>query len=279
MAAQASPLLSTKLKRPLVTADWIDRPRLSEQLNRSMQQSPLTLVCASAGFGKTTLVSSWIESMTANNSPPTPAAWLSLDASDSEVEIFLRYFVAAIHTVFPGSCPETLALLQAPSPTGQAPLVVALSNELDRLPARMVLVLDDYHALRGRSVSDFLSELLRHWPQSLHLVALNAAHTSPQAAGKVFGLVKPRMAGLWHTPMLAPPIVPMIFAELRTVYDGPVVQTQDMTVFNITKEAVVARQAQVLDQLPPIPGAQRAPFTPVMPPSPAWWAEALIPLD
>ena len=71
----------------------------------------------------------------------------------------------------------------------------------------------------------------------------------------------------------------MIFSELRTVYDGPVVQTQDLTVFNITKEAVVARQAQVIDQLPPIPGQQRAAFTPVMPTPPAWWAEALIPLD
>ena len=71
----------------------------------------------------------------------------------------------------------------------------------------------------------------------------------------------------------------MIFAELSAVYDGPVVQTQDLTVFNVTKEAVVARQAQVIDQLPPIPGKQRVPFTPVLPTPPAWWAEALIPLD
>ena len=110
-------------------------------------------------------------------------------------------------------------------------------------------------------------------------MALNAAHTAPKAAGKVFGLVKPRMAGLWHTPILAPQIVPMIFAELRTVYDGPVVQTQDLTVFNVTKEAVIARQAQVIDQLPPIPGQQRAPFTPALTAPPEWWAEALIPFE
>jgi hypothetical protein len=52
-----------------------------------------------------------------------------------------------------------------------------------------------------------------------------------------------------------------------------------LTVFNVTQEAVVARQAQVIDQLPPIPGKQRAPYTPVLPAPPAWWAEALIPLD
>ena len=109
-------------------------------------------------------------------------------------------------------------------------------------------------------------------------IALNAAHTSPRAAGKVFGLVKPRMAGLWHT-LLSPDVVPLVFAEVSAVYSGPVVQTQDLTVFNVTKEAVVARQAKVLSQLPPIPGVQRVPFTPVAVPPPAWWSDALIPLD
>jgi ribonuclease Z len=109
-------------------------------------------------------------------------------------------------------------------------------------------------------------------------IALNAIHTSPRAAGKVFGLVKPRMAGLWHT-LLTPQIIHLLHSELSAVYDGPVVQTQDLTVFNITKEAVVARQAKVSDQLPPIPGEQRVAFTPVAVPSPDWWADALISID
>jgi ribonuclease Z len=109
-------------------------------------------------------------------------------------------------------------------------------------------------------------------------IALNAAHTSPKGAGKVFKLAKPRMAGLWHT-LLSPQVIPMVFAELGAVYDGPVVQTQDLTVFNITKEALVARQAKVSDQLPPLPGVPRLPYTPFQPTPPAWWAEAVIPVD
>ena len=109
-------------------------------------------------------------------------------------------------------------------------------------------------------------------------IALNAAHTSPKAAGKVFGLVKPRVAGLYHT-LLSPQVIHMVFSELRSVYNGPVVQTQDLTVFNVTKEAVVARQAKQFDQLPPTPGVQRMAFSPVAVPPPDWWAEALIPLD
>jgi len=109
-------------------------------------------------------------------------------------------------------------------------------------------------------------------------IAINAAHTSPNGAGKVFGLVKPRMAGLWHT-MISPQITPMIFAELSNVYDGPVVQTQDLTVFNITKESVVARQAKQFDQLPPTPGKMRVSYTPVVEEPPEWWVESLIPLE
>jgi ribonuclease Z len=109
-------------------------------------------------------------------------------------------------------------------------------------------------------------------------IALNRLHTSPTAAGKVFNLAKPRVAGLYHT-LLSPQVIQMVFSELGSVYNGPVVQTQDLTVFNVTKEAVVARQAKQFDQLPPMPGKQRTAFAPVAVPPPDWWAAALIPLD
>lgn len=109
-------------------------------------------------------------------------------------------------------------------------------------------------------------------------IALNAAHTSPEGAGKVFNLVRPRVAALWHT-LLTPEITPMLFAQIEKVYDDPIVQTQDLTVFNITKEAVVARQAKVDSQLPPTPGVPTAVYTPYQPVPPAWWTDALIPLD
>jgi ribonuclease Z len=60
---------------------------------------------------------------------------------------------------------------------------------------------------------------------------------------------------------------------------GPVVQTQDLTVFNITKESIIARQAKQFDQLPPNPGKMRVTYTPVVEEPPEWWAESLIPLE
>lgn len=188
MLTSALTLLSTKLNRPPVTGDRVDRRRLIDMLNRGLS-GPLSLVSAAAGFGKTTLVSAWIEGLAEHRHPPTPSAWLSLDENDSDLVVFLRYLVAAIRTAFPESCADTLALLHAPQPVSQAPLVVALSNDIERLPTRCILVLDDYHVIHGAAVHDFLNEMLRHWPQRLHLVLIS--RNSPPLP-----LVKLRAKGL-----------------------------------------------------------------------------------
>ena len=108
---------------------------------------------------------------------------------------------------------------------------------------------------------------------------INQAHTMPATAGKVFSLVKPRLAGLWHT-LISPASVPEMFRSLRKVYDGPVVQTQDLTIFNVTKEAVVARQVQVNPQPQAIPGTPTIkPTVGDRPADPVRWAEALLPVD
>ena len=57
MPLQKSTLLLTKLHRPPVTGDRIERPRLIEILNHGLA-GPLSLVTGPAGFGKSTLVSS-----------------------------------------------------------------------------------------------------------------------------------------------------------------------------------------------------------------------------
>ncbi len=189
MPAQAPALLFTKLNRPPVVGDRIDRQRLIKMLNRGLP-GPLTLVSAAAGFGKTTLVSAWIDSLNTGTRPPIPAAWLSLDENDSDLEVFLLYFVAAIRTVFPAACAEALALLQAPHAPDQMPRLIALSNEIEQLPARIILVLDDYQVIHGEAVHDFLSELLRHWPQRLHLVLISRSNPPlPMAHLRAIGQV------------------------------------------------------------------------------------------
>ena len=174
MTEASAILLQTKLHRPRLASDLVLRPRLLELLNRGLE-GRLTLVCAPAGFGKTTLVSSWIESITQSPSgvtSPLPAAWLSLDEYDSDLHLFLRYFIAALRTIFKDACAETEELLQAGQHIPLSVLSKTLSNELERLPEHFILVLDDYHSIQGDAVHDLLNQWMRHWPRPLHLVLI-----------------------------------------------------------------------------------------------------------
>jgi LuxR family transcriptional regulator, maltose regulon positive regulatory protein len=175
MSDQKQILLHTKLHRPRLPYDLVMRPRLVEWLDNGLDH-PLTLVCASAGFGKTTLVCSWLEQMDAGKgetSRSMPAAWLSLDENDSDLTLFLRYFIAALRTIFDDACAETLALVSSQQQLPQSILFATLSNELEQLPGEAILVLDDYHTVHGKEVHDLLNHLVRHWPEKLHLVLLS----------------------------------------------------------------------------------------------------------
>jgi ribonuclease Z len=106
---------------------------------------------------------------------------------------------------------------------------------------------------------------------------VNGAHTSPAMAGMVFARAGARMSAMWHLAVDHDTIGP-VFSEMRTKYDGPVVISQDLTVFNITKDAVVARQRTIDPFAWPTVGPSNESGPPMSPPlePPAWWAEAQL---
>ncbi len=173
------PLLQTKLYRPRVLRGLVARPHLWALLNRGLDK-PLTLICAGPGFGKTTLVTSWLEELAAHTdaAAPIPVAWLALDENDNDLVAFLRYFVAALQTAIPDACSETAALLQSSRQSSTALFTTTLINDLARLPRRTILVLDDYSALQSAEVNDLLVALVHNWPPPLHLV-LVTRHNPP----------------------------------------------------------------------------------------------------
>ena len=156
-------LLRAKFHRPRVLADLIDRPSLRERLDSSWDRS-LILVAAPAGFGKSTLLSAWLDAC------DCPNAWLSLDEHDNDLGVFLSYFLGAVRTIFPNALTATHALLSGVSLPPVTVIARSLLNELDELERDFVLVLDDYHLISEQSVDELLSALLQHPPKRMHLV-------------------------------------------------------------------------------------------------------------
>jgi ribonuclease Z len=114
-------------------------------------------------------------------------------------------------------------------------------------------------------------------PLETALNITKSAHTIPDQMGKILDLTKPRMGALWHLDVT--PGVDSVFDEVGAHYSGPVTVSQDFTVFNVTSDAVVARQAKVNDAAPPVHGpSQTSPELDPLPTPPTWWAEALLDL-
>lgn len=170
-----SPILITKLFIPALQGRRISRQRLMARLTEGASRK-LTLICAPAGFGKTTLLAEWIEQQGQEGMVGEARfAWLSLDEHDNDEMLFLRYLTAALQTVDEELGETAVALLESPQPPELHFLLTSLINEIAGRNGRLILILDDYHVIRNRAIHKALTFLLDHQPPQLHLVITSRA--------------------------------------------------------------------------------------------------------
>jgi LuxR family maltose regulon positive regulatory protein len=158
-------VLTTKLQQPDLPGDFIPRPHLLALLNKDIHR-PLTLISAGAGFGKSTLASSWLREL------PGKTAWLSLDSNDNDLRIFLIHFVAAVQSSFATSMQKTRQLLETPQLPGTNVLKNSLINDLNILPDRLFLAIDDFYVVRNKEIFYLVSEMLNFPPGKFHLIII-----------------------------------------------------------------------------------------------------------
>ncbi len=154
-------LIQTKIQPPRTSDKLIDRPRLREKLDQGLRRK-LVLVSAPAGYGKTTLLVSWLRDV------ERTVAWISLDEHDNDVMLFLQYVVSAIRVTFSSACEDTWQLVRA----GQSPssyLTARLINDIVAIPADLVLVFDDFHIIRDGVTHALITALIEKQPPNLLL--------------------------------------------------------------------------------------------------------------
>jgi LuxR family maltose regulon positive regulatory protein len=163
-------LIETKLHAPGLRKEWVERRDLISYLAGNAVK--LVLVDAPAGFGKTTLVAQWRASAMEDR----PFAWVSLDRGDNDPGRLWSHIVHSLQRACPDlDGDEILGALRIQIPDITGTVLPTLVNELARLPAPVVLVLDDYHAIRERSCHDQTGFLLLHLPPSAEIVLITRA--------------------------------------------------------------------------------------------------------
>jgi DNA-binding SARP family transcriptional activator len=163
----AAGIVPAKVRAPRVR--WLARERL-DQLVPRLWQHRLTLVVAPAGSGKTTLLAAWAGLVDA------PAAWYRAESVDGSERSLAAHLSAAFAAVMPDLGPAWGTVEEA-------------AAALDRRPeARLLLVIDDLHALTGTPAEAALERFIDYAPLSLAVVA--GTRVAPS-----FNLSRRRVAG------------------------------------------------------------------------------------
>jgi len=166
----AETLLRTKLFVPPQRPNLIPRPRLFSLLNQGLQPGhKLTLVSAPAGFGKTTLLSHWV------NQSGVPGCWYSLDEKDNDFGRFVSYIIATLQSIGIEVDNQILTLLQSPQTSKIEALLIPILNWISAHDGRFVMILDDYHLIQEQQIHDALTFLLDHLPPNMHLIIATRA--------------------------------------------------------------------------------------------------------
>ena len=144
----------------------INRTELIRRLNSGLDQK-LSLLIASAGFGKSTLLGSWRKELLEKN---TPVAWLNIDEDDNDPSLFAIYLAYSLATA--GLAEDIFDLY----PTGFSPdtsfrtILGVLLAAIAKQETQVVLILDDVEKLDDTAVKKILEPLLRYSPDNLHVV-------------------------------------------------------------------------------------------------------------
>jgi len=160
-------LLTTKFFFPPVRPDLVLRQRLVDKLSAGLANK-LTLVCAPAGFGKTTLLSQGLHKL------GVPVTWLTLDRSDNEETQFWRYLITALGKLWPDIGKAQLKLIEVPHPVDVQAIITAVLNQIagqNTAAGRpSIIVLDDYQVIEALPINEGVTFLIDHLPINVHLV-------------------------------------------------------------------------------------------------------------
>ena len=167
--AALPPVIMSKLRSPQVRAGVVDRPALVDRL-RSGRERTLTLVCAPAGYGKSTLLAQWREA----DRERTPFVWLSLEPSDADPSRLWAHLIAGLHEAYPSAGDASLEALAAGPRVIAETVVPLLAHELADAPP-LVVILDDWHLVRNPVCDATMASFVERAPEQVQIVVSSRA--------------------------------------------------------------------------------------------------------
>jgi ATP/maltotriose-dependent transcriptional regulator MalT/ActR/RegA family two-component response regulator len=152
--------------RPKLPDSVVHREELLERLERGCNKQ-LTLLVAPQGYGKTTLVSDWLDQY------HKPFLWWSLDAKDNELQRFLLHWTQGTGKLLLDEERHLKKMLSAAKLPPVSILAGAMSAEIQAISKSRIIILDNFYHLHEKSILDLLSLVIQGGNENKHLVLIS----------------------------------------------------------------------------------------------------------
>lgn len=176
-------LLKTKNNIPALRSKFIRRAELFKKLDTILDYR-MAVITAPAGFGKTTLITSWLNS---DGKKLLATAWMSLDEEDNNPKSFWTYFFRAFCKTVP-EVKEILKMIGAANESSESlyrACISMLINEVLKLHRDIIVVLDDFHLIDDAVILKGMKYFVKNMPSNIHVLV--ASRSIPD-----FGLTRLR---------------------------------------------------------------------------------------
>jgi LuxR family maltose regulon positive regulatory protein len=145
-------VVDSKLRVPPVRPGTVSRVALVNRL-RTTTTTPVAIIAAPAGYGKTTLLAQWAAR------DPRPFGWVTLDERDDDPLVLLRHVAVAIDRLEPLSA-VTFEALRVSGGSVWSAALPRLASAISSVDRRFVLVLDDADRVSSKESVEALALLV-----------------------------------------------------------------------------------------------------------------------
>jgi LuxR family transcriptional regulator, maltose regulon positive regulatory protein len=166
-------ILFSKFDIPIISRGSIPRKRLVDLISNSIN-SRVVLVVAPTGYGKTTLLSEWVES---SRSHDDFFVWLTLDETDNNPTKFWLSIGTGIQRIYENFQLNPNLLLYTEKDNSNYYQLTSLLNGISKIPKTLFLILDDYQWISDERINHGLAYLIDHQPNNFKIII--SSRTTP----------------------------------------------------------------------------------------------------
>lgn len=167
-------VLQLKTELPRQRISLVERPELLEKFD-TLASLRLLLVVAPPGFGKTVLLTQWIDRIRATDAL---VSWLSIDEGDADSRQFLAGLFVSLHRAGIEMPRYTTGIDSGLEEASVDMILRCIGEGIGKEARPVYIVLDDYNRSSGGEVDGLLQRLIQTLPANVHLIL--ASRTRPK---------------------------------------------------------------------------------------------------